>query len=132
MGSVITEPVVNRDATSLQQFVRRRIKPGSHVHTDEHLGYRGLWRKYRHRRTNHSIGQYMNGNVHTQTIESFWAIVKRAHKGVYHWWSRKHFSRYLAEFEMRWNLRGRSEGDKIDAMLRSVNDTYMSYEDLTK
>ena len=131
-GSVIAEPIANRDAATLQQFVRRRIKGGSHIHTDEHLGYRGLWRKFRHRRTNHSIGQYVNGDVHTQSIESFWAIVKRAHKGKYHWWSLKHFNRYLREFELRWNTRHQTEGDKIDAMLASVNDTRLSYEDLTK
>ena len=85
---------------------------------------------YAHRKVNHNIGEYVNGDVHKQTIESFWAILKRAHKGVYHVWSDKHFDLYLREFALRWKLRRLSEGDRIDVFLRHVNGTRLSYEDL--
>lgn len=131
-GQVITERVANRDAPSLHKFIRDRVRQGSHVYTDDHRGYRGLWyHKYRHKRTNHSIGQYVDGDTHTQNIESFWAIIKRAHKGVYHQWSDKHFDLYLREFELRWNCRNLPDGARIDVFLQHVNGTRLSYKDLT-
>ena len=129
-GDVITERVPSRDRNVLQGFIRRRVHPRSRVYTDEHPSYKKM-KRYTHRKVNHNIGQYVNGDVHTQTIESFWAILKRAHKGVYHVWSDKHFDLYLREFELRWNLRRLPEGDRIDVFLRHVNGTRLSYEDLT-
>lgn len=129
-GSVITDRVPSRDRQVLQGFIRKRVHPGSHVHTDDLPSYRKM-KGFTHRKVNHNIGQYVNGNTHTQTIESFWAILKRAHKGVYHWWSPKHFDLYLREFELRWNLRRLPEGDRIDIFLQHVNGTRLSYEDLT-
>ncbi len=130
-GQVITERVANRDAASLHKFIRDRVRQGSHVYTDEHRGYRGLWYHFfRHKRANHSIGQYVDGDVHTQNIESFWACVKRAHKGVYHWWSHEYFDLYLREFEMRWNLRRLPDGLRLDVFLEHVNGTRLSYKDL--
>ncbi len=53
----------------------------------------------------HDLGEYVRGDVHTNGIESFWAIVKRAHKGTYHSMSPKHMHRYAAEFAGRHNVR---------------------------
>lgn len=129
-GLVRTDRVLSRDQWELGAFIMRRIVRGSEVHTDDHGGYNNL-SQHQHHIVNHSAGEYVNGNTHTQTIESFWAIIKRAHKGVYHWWSAKHFDLYLREFEMRWNLRQRSEGGRFDIFLANVNGTRLSYEDLT-
>jgi len=128
---VITERVPNREAATLHNFIRGRVRQGSHVYTDDHRGYGGLWyHDYRHKKTNHNIGQYVDGDVHSQNIESFWAIVKRAHKGTYHWWSDEHFDLYMREFEMRWNLRKLPEGARVDVFLQNVNGTRLSYKDL--
>ena len=67
---------------TLHGFVERTIADGSRICTDDHKGYDGLDRKYRHGRVAHSKGQYANGDAHTNGIESFWAPIKRAHKGV--------------------------------------------------
>ncbi|MCY3958808.1 MAG: IS1595 family transposase [Chloroflexi bacterium] len=128
-GAVITDRVPYRDRNSLQAFIMRRVYRGSTVYTDEHGAYKRL-PQHKHKNTNHSIGQYVNGDVHTQTIESFWAIVKRAHKGIYHQWSQKHCDLYLREFELRWNLRRLPDGDRLDVFLQHVNGTRLTYEDL--
>ena len=60
---------------------------------------------YRHGVVNHSIKEYVRGDVHTNTIEAFWANVKRGIKGTYVWVSKKHLQNYLREFEYRHNLR---------------------------
>ena len=54
----------------------------------------------------HSVGEYVRGAVHTNGIESFWAILKRAHKGVYHKMSPKHLDRYARGFAGKHNCRG--------------------------
>lgn len=63
----------------------------------------------------HSVGQYVDGHIHTNGIESFWSMLKRAHKGVFHKISPKHLQRYVNEFVGRHNIR---ELDTIDQMVK--------------
>ncbi|MCY3671098.1 MAG: transposase, partial [Alphaproteobacteria bacterium] len=69
------------------------------VYTDEAAAYRGMPLKYE--AVNHSVGEY----AHTNGIESFWAMLKRAHKGTFHHFSEKHLHRYVTEFAGRNNVR---------------------------
>ena len=91
------------DRPTLQGFVSERVKPGATVYTDEHGSYRGM--PFDHGTVKHGRGQYVDGDVHTQGIESFWAMLKRAHKGTYHKMSPKHLQRYVDEFAARHGLR---------------------------
>jgi transposase-like protein len=102
-------------AEALHAFVRRMIEPkGSILTTDEYSGYNGLNRFIAHRRINHSVsyserdlfsGQF--GNVHTNTIEGAWAILKRAIIGQYHHVSVRYLPLYLREIVYRYNMRKR-------------------------
>ena len=129
-GNVITRCVDNRDAGSCLWFVMRHVRQGATVYTDEHAPYQLLTR-HQYQYITHSTGQYANGNCHTQSIESFWALVKRAHKGIYHWWSNEHIDRYLREFEFRWNYRAVNEHGRLEAMLSHIDQTRLSWALLT-
>jgi transposase len=72
-----------------------------HRPTFRDLKREGYW----HKSVNHSIKEYVRGDVHTNTIEAFWANVKRGIKGTYVHVSQKHLPTYLGEFEYRHNLR---------------------------
>jgi transposase-like protein len=72
--------------------------------TDEYKGYNKASKILPHARINHSK-QYVNGLIHTNTIESFWAIVKRGIVGQYHRVSAKYLDMYLDEFCYRYNAR---------------------------
>jgi transposase-like protein len=75
------------DATNatLHGIAKERILPESTVFTDEYYSYNGLEQQgYTHRRINHSAGVYVTGDIHTNTIEGFWGLVKRGIGGVYH------------------------------------------------
>ena len=94
---------VVRDTRSrtLQGFVNRRIAPDALVYTDEAAAYEGL----RRIAVKHSVGEYVNGQAHTNGLESFWATLKRGYAGVYHKMSHKHLERYVCEFSGRHNDR---------------------------
>ena len=58
-----------------------------------------------HSSVNHSVGEYVNNQIHVNGIESFWSMLKRGHMGTYHKMSKKHLNRYVAEFAGRYNQR---------------------------
>ncbi len=119
---------VNMD--TLHGFVGRRVQEGSTLYTDESKVYSGLGRYYEHERVNHSIGEYVRGEAHTNGIESFWACLKRGYVGVFHHFTWKHLHRYLAEFEARWNM-GQLEGNgRLDKVLKAASGHRLTYEGL--
>lgn len=93
-------------AKDLIPHAKQRILPASTVYTDEWRVYRHLeGLGYDHSRINHSQGVYVDGDVHTNTIEGFWATVKRGLSGVYHSVSTEHLQAYLDEYVFRYNNR---------------------------
>ncbi len=109
---VRAEVVQNTRRATLHDFVRRHVESGSVLYTDESPSYEGM-DEYLHRSVNHSRGQYVDGDAHTNSIESFWAPIKRTHKGTYHKIDPKHLHRYVAEAVGHHNVR---DFDTIDLM----------------
>lgn len=100
--------VLADDATmsTLNGIVKEHVLPGAVVFTDEWKGYRGLeGRGYQHHRINHSAKVYVAGDIHTNTIEGFWSLVKRGIAGVYHNVGRHYLQTYLNEYSFRYNRR---------------------------
>lgn len=95
-------PAVTRAA--MEDWIATHVSPAARLHTDESPVYNRA-PVSQHRTINHKQHQYVLGDVTTNGIESFWALLKRSYKGVYHWWSPKHLHRYLAEFTGRFNAR---------------------------
>ena len=75
------------------------------VATDENQDYNYIGRDIRHESVGHSRGEYVRGEVHTNSIESFWALLKRGVVGTYHQVSKQYLPFYLAEFTFRHNER---------------------------
>ena len=112
---------------SLHRFVRQNVVLGSKLYTNDHRGYWGLY-DYLHESVRHSIGEYVRDQAHTNGIESFWALLKRGYYGVFHHFSWKHLPRYLAEFEIRFNLNGKEF--RMNQLLESVSGNRLTYLDL--
>ena len=104
-GRVNAAVVTDTKAKTLQDFVVENAAKNATVYTDDAVGYHGL--PFNHKVVKHSIGQYVGGKVSTNGMESFWAMLKRAHKGVFHKFSNKHLQQYVDEFVGRHNVRGR-------------------------
>ena len=104
-GRVAARHVQRIDFPHIAGFLADTVKPGATLYTDEARVYLALQAWYQHEAVNHSAGEYVRQQAHTNGIESFWAMLKRAHKGVYHKFSPKHLHRYIAEFAGRHNVR---------------------------
>ena len=106
-GDVVTRVVQARTKQHILPHIVRFVKEGSRVHTDEASNFKLLNEKYGydHEMVDHSAKEYVRGDVHTNSIESFWSQVKRGINGTYVWVSKKHLQLYLREFEYRHNLR---------------------------
>ena len=110
-NKVKAKVVESTDAKTLQKFVADNAANGATIYTDDAAAYKGI--PFDHESVRHSVGEYVRGMAHTQGIESFWAMLKRAHMGVYHHFSVKHLQRYVDEFAGRHGVR---ELDTIDQM----------------
>ncbi|MXY97594.1 MAG: IS1595 family transposase [Gemmatimonadetes bacterium] len=129
-GRVHAEPVESASSEHLVPFVRRHVAEGSALYTDEWGAYRRMGRHYGHSTVAHSAGRYVDGDVSTNSIESFWALVKRSYIGVYHWWSPKHTHRYMAEHTARFNM-GRAPGcRRLDDLLGMAAGARLTYAEL--
>ena len=104
-GEVRAKPIPDTTAKTVQGYIVANVPRGAAVVTDEFAGYRGLNSKgYVHHTVNHSAGEYVRHFcIHTNGIESFWAMLKRGHYGIYHYMSPKHLHRYVNEFAFRQN-----------------------------
>ena len=127
---VAAQVVPATDGETLQSFVRDHAEAEAVVYTDEHRAYTGLSSDYSHEAVQHSIGEYVRGQAHTQGIESFWSMLKRAHKGVYHKLSPKHLDRYVREFAGRHNVRGLDTLDQMATVAVGLVGKRLMYRQL--
>lgn len=87
----------------MQGFVVDKAGYDAVVYTDDHCSYEGIANP--HETIKQSVSEYVNGMAHTNGIESYWSILKRAHKGTFHKMSPKHLQRYVNEFSGKHNIR---------------------------
>lgn len=120
-GELRTGTLADLSARNVQGAIRQNVKAGSLILTDEHRSFQGLSRDYIHNTVTHSAGEYVRkAYIHTNGIESVWAMFKRQIIGTHHWLSPKHISRYLGEMTWRFNQREIDEGDRVNALLEQV------------
>lgn len=106
-GKVVAKVVPNTRLETLMPIVRSFVFPSTMIFTDESTSYPVGLKKagYRHKRIRHSARIYVQGNVHTQTVEGFFGNMKTGIRGNYHSVSRKWLQGYLNEWTFRWNHR---------------------------
>lgn len=107
-GRVIARVTPDAKADTLFPIIAERVLPESTVYTDDYCTYDRLdlhANRYEHKRIQHKQKIYVMGDVHTQTIEGFWSLVKNGLRGVYHSVSRKYLQTYLDEYSFRYNRR---------------------------
>ncbi len=110
-GRVVAKALPNAKRATVMPHVKKKVLPEAMVYTDEYTVYDSLNREgYRHDRIHHAEEVYVAGDVHTNTIEGFWSLLKRGIGGVYHSVSAKHLQSYLDEYAFRYNNRNNPQG----------------------
>ena len=106
-GKVAAFVVPSTQGLTLGEHVEARVLPEAVIFTDEAPAYVGIAKrgKYEHKRIHHKARVYVDGDVHTNTIEGFWALVKNGIRGSHHSVSAKYLQGYLNEYAWRYNRR---------------------------
>ena len=130
-GGVVTRAVEDTTARTVKKIIRENVKIGSIVLTDEYPSYNTIVKDgYSHIFVNHSKEEYVNGDIHVNTIEGFWSQLKRGIDGIYHHVSRKHLNKYCKEYEYRYNTRAMPDFLRFTNTLNLLN-VRLLYSQLT-
>lgn len=130
-GRVKATLIAGTTRADIHKFIRENVNPGAKLYSDEHPSYLGL-DGYQHASVNHSAGEYVNADVWTNGIESFWSLLKRGHYGIFHVISTKHLHRYLAEYAARWSMNGLPSIARLDSILEATPGLRLTYERLVE
>ena len=126
-NEVRAQVVVDTTKPTLQGFVRAHAAAGATLYTDEAAAYAGM-PEFEHEAVNHGVSEFVRRQAHTNGIESFWAALKRAHKGVYHKFSVKHLQRYVTDFAGRHNARSSDTLDQLGGIVRNMRGKRLMYK----
>lgn len=128
-GKVVSKPIERVNASTLKDSIKELVDKESAIMTDEWTGYRGIGKHFvgGHKVVNHGLGKYVNGDVSTNTAESFFALLKRGVHGTFHHVSKKHLFRYCNEFSFRWNHRGVSDGERAVQAIKGMEGKRLVY-----
>ena len=129
---VVARVIERTDAETLQGFVDDHATGDAKLYTDDATAYKGSGRH--HETVKHSAAEYVRyleaETVHTNGVESFWSMLKRAHKGVYHRLSPKHLQRYVAMFAGRQNIRDLDTLSQIQHVVAAMVGKRLMHRDL--
>ncbi|MBI3895488.1 MAG: IS1595 family transposase [Acidobacteria bacterium] len=130
-GEVRTMVVDNRKKKTLQVEVNRHVRAGAALYSDELLSYEGLGAKYAHQVIDHAVS-YVEGNIHTNGLENYWALLKRGIAGTYVSVEPFHLFRYLDEQAFRYNNRkDMTDAERFELAMGDVFGKRVTFSQLT-
>jgi transposase-like protein len=129
-GEVRAKKVERIDAATLTDNLLANVEIGADVFTDELVGYNELEQYYAHKTVDHSR-EYVRGIAHTNTIENFWSLLKRAIKGTQVHVSAEHLERYVTERSFAYNNRGTSDLGRMQLAMSGAQGRRLTWDELT-
>jgi transposase-like protein len=124
-GSVRSQHVEHVNAENLRPIVEQTVSEDAHLMTDDSTVLKSIGKNRRHSQVNHSAKEYsrMEGGecISTNSVESFFALLKRGHYGIYHHWSRRYLPNYLREFDWRYNVRRLNDRQRAAIALKMTS-----------
>jgi transposase-like protein len=121
--------LANVTAEELKGAIRRNVHPSARIMTDAFKSYHGLGREFASHGVVDHMDEYVRGDIHTNTAENFFSILKRGINGVYHHVSEAHLPRYLDEFDFRYNARKMSDSERTVLALSKIEGKRLMYRD---
>lgn len=129
-GTVHTAVIKDRTKNTMQPIIRENVEQGSTVMSDEWASSYRMDQEFAHEVINH-LESYVDGNVHTNTIENFWSLLKRGLHGTYVAVEPFHLFRYVDEQAFRYNNRERSDIQRFVYGMRQIVGKRLTYAELT-
>ena len=128
-GRIRTKPVEHVTSKTLKSIIREHVRQDSRIVTDDSLVYHGLRWQFQggHESVTHSKGEYVRGDVHVNSAESFFALLKRGVHGTFHHVSKTHLHRYCDEFGFRWDHRKVTDGERTVEAIRGADGRRLPY-----
>lgn len=130
-GSVRSFHVAAANKDNVRRIVIENVTSGARLHTDESRLYHGMGKHFgKHETVRHSVGEYVRGDVHTNSAEGYFSLFKRGMRGIYQHCAEKHLHRYLAEYDFRYNHRVRLGYDdmaRARAAVRGAEGKRLTY-----
>lgn len=130
-GNVRSFHVNDVTAHTLKEKLVTNVSKSAHLMTDDAGQYRKMHEEFAsHEVVNHSAGEYVRGDAHTNTIEGFFSIFKRGMYGVYQHVSSYHLERYTTEFDFRYNHRqklGFDDAMRAESLLKGIGGKRLTY-----
>jgi transposase-like protein len=129
-GRILRRVIANVTGETLKEAIRQEVDSRSRIISDDFQGYKGIGREYEggHSSVAHGTWEYVRGDVHTNTAESSFALVKRGIMGVYHNVSKKYLHRYLWQFDFIWNNRKMNDGERTAELMRITEGKRLMYK----
>ncbi|HVU07024.1 MAG TPA: IS1595 family transposase [Verrucomicrobiae bacterium] len=130
-GEIRAKAIDRVTMQAVENNIEENANKDSQIISDDFLSYARIGKKFSHTSVSHARGEYVKGDSHTNTIESFWALFKRGYHGIYHHMSRKHMQRYVNEFTFRFNRRSKEMQNVFsDAVSQVANQVNLPYKTL--
>lgn len=130
-GRIQSQHVPNVTGETLRPILRDQVAKGARLYTDEAGQYRQAESDVGHHETvTHGIGEYVRGDIHTNTVENYYSILKRGLVGTYQHVSEDHLKRYVCEFDFRYNYRsglGVGDADRAAICLKGIEGKRLTY-----
>lgn len=130
-GDIRTRVVPDTKRQSLIPAICENVKDGARVFTDSHNSYVDLRGRFDHEAVNHMMEEYVRGEVHTNGIENFWALLKRGLHGTYVNVEPFHLFRYLDEQVFRFNKRKDNDAGRFKSLTAKLAGKRLTYAALT-
>lgn len=128
-GQIRMQSTLDNKIENIKPIIAQNISKDATIYTDEARIYQGLSKEYKHKTVNHGIGEYVNQDSHTNTIEGAFSHFKRMIVGIYHHISEKHIDKYADMFCFRFNTRELSEVERMTNLLEMTSEK-LSYKTL--
>ena len=131
-GRIRAFPIERVTIDTLKQAVAETVSQDAHMMTDDFSAYVGpVMGRRKHETVTHSRREYARGNVHTNTIEGFFGLLKRGIVGSFHHVSKGHLHRYVSEFEFRYNTRtalGYTDGQRAGVLVLGAEGKRLTFK----
>jgi transposase-like protein len=130
-GEIRRQVVADVTGKTLKSAIRELVDENARIITDDLVSYQGLARDFAggHEVIAHSTKEYVRGDIHTNTAESSFALLKRGIIGIYHNVSKEYLHRYLWQYDFLWNLRKLNDGERTVSAIRSAEGKRLVYKE---